>query len=73
MYALQGFDKKVVQGSVSEEDMWPWMVGLDGPTSCGGALIDSKWVLTAAHCFDQYVYFSHVRALISDKKKSFSL
>ena len=50
---LQGLDKKVVQGSISEEDMWPWMVGLDGPTSCGGALIDSKWVLTAAHCFDQ--------------------
>ena len=50
---IQKEDKKVVQGEHSQEDMWPWMVGLDGHTNCGGALIDSKWVLTAAHCFDQ--------------------
>ena len=41
----------MVGGQVSREDEYPWVVGIIGQTSCGGALIDSKWVLSAAHCF----------------------
>ncbi|KAE8578190.1 hypothetical protein XENTR_v10023386, partial [Xenopus tropicalis] len=31
--------------------MWPWQVYLRGPNFfCGGSLITSKWIISAAHC-----------------------
>lgn len=49
---------RVVGGRDSEQGELPWSVlvretsllGLFTKTKCGGALIDLKWVLTAAHC-----------------------
>ena len=44
----------IVRGDrVTEPRMHPWLVGLRdqfGTNFCGGSLISSKWVLTAAHC-----------------------
>lgn len=49
---------RILNGDVAAEGAWPWQVGLisvgapsifDGQF-CGGSLIASTWVLTAAHC-----------------------
>jgi len=53
--------KRVVGGSNTEVNEYPWMALLlidedyDGQDDkyCGGSLISSKWVLTATHCVDE--------------------
>ncbi|XP_017554624.1 serine protease 56 isoform X1 [Pygocentrus nattereri] len=44
---------RIVGGSPAPPGSWPWLVNLqlDGALMCGGVLVDSSWVLTAAHCF----------------------
>ena len=44
----------IVRGNISSSRSWPWQVGIklkdDDKIICGGSLINSAWVLTAAHC-----------------------
>ncbi|XP_058122741.1 chymotrypsin BI-like [Anopheles ziemanni] len=53
---------KIVNGQVAQQGQFPWQVSIRAAlgrsvTVCGGSLIDARWVLTAAHCTNDYNVF----------------
>ncbi|OQV12710.1 putative Transmembrane protease serine 6 [Hypsibius exemplaris] len=46
---------RIVGGTEAKPNSWPWQVSLqqNGRHLCGGSLINSFWILTAAHCCGQ--------------------
>lgn len=52
---------RVVGGEDADANEWCWQVALINSLNqylCGGALIGTQWVLTAAHCVTKYVSFA---------------
>lgn len=52
---------RIVGGTNSSWGEWPWQVSLQVKLRaqkhmCGGSIIGHQWVLTAAHCFNGYVW-----------------
>lgn len=47
---------RIVGGTNAKPGAWPWQVTMDytghhGPHWCGGSIVTSYWIVTAAHCF----------------------
>lgn len=43
---------KIVGGQVADDHRWNWQISMVylGSHRCGGSIINSQWILTAAHC-----------------------
>ncbi|KAB0387374.1 hypothetical protein FD755_002330, partial [Muntiacus reevesi] len=51
-FSPQWLSRRIAGGIEACPQCWPWQVGLRflGNHQCGGAIINSIWILTAAHC-----------------------
>ncbi|KAK3087674.1 hypothetical protein FSP39_009018 [Pinctada imbricata] len=46
----------VLHGSDAQQGEWPWQISImrNGGHICGGTIISPDWIVTAAHCVDDY-------------------
>lgn len=55
--------QRIAHGKIAEVFEYPWMAllgGINGDFHCGGSLIAESFVLTAAHCNQQKVFFARL-------------
>ncbi|KAI0228733.1 hypothetical protein LSAT2_020812, partial [Lamellibrachia satsuma] len=61
--------------SEAKPHSWPWQVNLVYPGMgpyCGGAIIDKRWIVTAAKCVSSFFDVSKLRVVVGDHNRSVS-
>lgn len=68
-------NKRIVGGNTAEKGEWPWQASIIKSTSvygrsfshtCGGTLISSQWVISAAHCFQSVTNQYQIRVRVGE-------
>ncbi len=65
--------RRIIGGVDTAPGDWSWMVSVQNSAGhfCGGSLIDAYWVLTAAHCLDNfYPMPTHLRVAVGLHRRS---
>uniref|UniRef100_A0A182P221 Peptidase S1 domain-containing protein n=1 Tax=Anopheles epiroticus TaxID=199890 RepID=A0A182P221_9DIPT len=65
---------RIVGGSHAEPEAYPFIVGIfrDGKYHCGGSIYNEHWIISAAHCCDQFhQHYFEVRSGML-RKRSFA-
>ncbi|XP_034624760.1 transmembrane protease serine 9-like [Trachemys scripta elegans] len=67
-----GPQDRIVAGEDAPRGAWPWQVSLqyENRHICGATLINSEWVLSAAHCFPKHAELSRYRAVLGSHQLS---
>ncbi|XP_038565803.1 tryptase-2-like [Micropterus salmoides] len=60
----------IIGGDDAKESSWPWMVHLNMTSDginrwrCGGTILNSQWVMTAANCLDEHLKPDFHRSMV---------
>ncbi|XP_053550127.1 serine protease 27-like [Bombina bombina] len=56
------FTDRIVGGTNALQGKWPWQVSIfySNRHICGGSLVSDKWVVSAAHCFDDLNVLNYI-------------
>uniref|UniRef100_A0A3P9QGL7 Acrosin n=1 Tax=Poecilia reticulata TaxID=8081 RepID=A0A3P9QGL7_POERE len=51
---------RIIGGRDAPEGAWPWQASIQflGTHFCGGTIISNKWVVSAAHCYHNYIFLT---------------